>query len=403
MTKNASAMRLVLAVALATGLSIMGDSLMYSLLPIDAPRLGIALPLVGVLLSANRLVRLVSNTWAAKFFARAGSRLPFLLSAILGAIVAVVYSVGWGFAVFLLARIGWGVAWSGLRQGGFEAVGQSESHLRGRLMGVLWGTVRLGSAISVVLGGFLHDRWGYRAAAGTIAALTVLAIPVAWRIRWHNPQPVLLPENSPPESGGWRSAIKTPVQSWMLAAGVMDGMFEGALVSTASLFLSRQMGAQSPLVSLGIGVGTVAGLLLAVRFTADLIFAPVIGAVSDRMGQPKTAILLAVAMFAVMAGAVVTPGDWVIGYLVVVFICGAGLFVTLSAASSHIAARSAVPQLFIGAFTTANDAGMAAGPLLVYALADITGLSPVYLGVLALLLVSVWRFWRVSAKNRRVI
>ncbi len=146
-----------------------------------------------------------------------------------------------------------------------------------------------------------------------------------------------------------------------------------------------------------------AGLLLAVRFTADLIFAPVIGAVSDRMGQPKTAILLAVVMFAAMAGAVVTPGGWVIGYLVVVFICGAGLFVTLSAASSHIAARSAVPQLFIGAFTTANDAGMAAGPLLVYALADITGLSPVYLGVLALLLVSVWWFWRVSAKNRRVI
>jgi len=398
MTENTSSMRLVLAVAAATGLSIMGDSLMYSLLPIDAPALGIALPLVGVLLSANRLVRLVSNTWAADIFARVGSRLPFLLSAVLGAIVAVIYSVGWGFTVFLLARIGWGVAWSGLRQGGFEAVGQSESHLRGRLMGVLWGTVRLGSAISVVLGGFLHDRWGFRAAAGVVAALTVLAIPVAWRIRWHKNLPTVRPDMLP--DGGWRDTVKTPVQRWMLTSGLMEGMFEGAVISTASLFLTRQMGAQSPLAALGIGVGTVSGLLLAVRFTADLIFAPVIGAISDRVGQPKTAILLTTVMFGGMVGATTASGMAIIGYLIVVFICGAGLFVTLSAASSHIAAKSATPHRFIGMFTTANDAGMAAGPLLVYALADVTGLSPVYLGVLALVLIAVWRFWRVTAKNQ---
>jgi len=401
MTKNTSSLRLVLVVAAATGLSIMGDSLMYSLLPIDAPQLGIALPLVGILLSANRLVRLVSNTWAADFFARRGSRLPFLLATILGAMMAVMYSVGWGFVVFLLARAGWGIAWSGLRQGGYEAVGQSESHLRGRLMGVLWGTVRLGSAISVVLGGFLHDRWGYRAAAGSIAALTVLAIPVAWRMRWHDHSPIKLPTSSPSVAGGWHHAIKTPVERWMLVSGLMEGMFEGAMVSTASLFLTRQMGAQSPLAALGIGIGTVAGLLLAVRFTADLVFGPIIGAVSDRMGQPQSAILLTTLMFGGMIGATVTHGSGVIGYLLVVFICGAGLFVTLSAASSHIALKSPQPQVFIGTFTTANDAGMAAGPLLVYALADVTGLSPVYLGVLALTLVSVGRFWQVTGADLR--
>lgn len=378
----------------------MGDSLMYSLLPIDAPRLGIALPLVGVLLSANRLVRLLSNTWAAKLFARFGAAVPFLLSTVLGMIVAVMYSVGWGFAVFLLARAGWGIAWSGLRQGGFEAVGQSESHLRGRLMGVLWGTVRLGSAVSVILGGFLHDRWGYRAAAGVIAALTALAIPVAWRIHWREPLPTAV-SSPPPAGGSWRDAIKTPVQRWVLMSGLMDGMFEGAVVSTASLFLTRQMGAASPLAVLGIGVGTVAGLLLAVRFTADLIFAPVIGALSDRVGQPKTAIILTTVMFAAMVGATRSQGGGVIGFLIVVFIGGAGLFVTISAASSHIAAKSDTPHLFIGAFTTANDAGMAAGPLLVYALAESVGLSSVYLSVLALVLVSVWRFWRVTDADWR--
>ena len=56
---------LVTVVGSCVGLAIMGDSLMYSILPLAAPGLGIPLPLVGVLLSANRLVRLLSNAWAS--------------------------------------------------------------------------------------------------------------------------------------------------------------------------------------------------------------------------------------------------------------------------------------------------------------------------------------------------
>ncbi|MBP1722797.1 MAG: hypothetical protein H6Q44_502, partial [Deltaproteobacteria bacterium] len=50
------------------GLAIVGDSFLYGTLPIEAKNLGIALPLVGILLSINRLVRLLSNTWASSVF-----------------------------------------------------------------------------------------------------------------------------------------------------------------------------------------------------------------------------------------------------------------------------------------------------------------------------------------------
>jgi len=46
--------RLVFIVGLTIGLSILGDSFLYGNLPIEAENLGIALPLVGILLSANR-------------------------------------------------------------------------------------------------------------------------------------------------------------------------------------------------------------------------------------------------------------------------------------------------------------------------------------------------------------
>ena len=109
---------LVARVAAVVGLSIQGDSLLYGILPLAASGLGIPLGLVGLLLSANRLVRLISNTWASTLFERFGPRLPFIASAILGFLTALVYSASWGVVVFVLARMAWGIAWSGLRQGG---------------------------------------------------------------------------------------------------------------------------------------------------------------------------------------------------------------------------------------------------------------------------------------------
>lgn len=368
---------------------------MYSLLPLDAPNLGIALPLVGILLSANRMVRLISNTWAADVFRRYGAHLPFLLSALLGAMVAIMYSVGWGFTIFLLARIGWGIAWSGLRQGGYEAVGRGDANIRGRMMGVLWGLVRLGSAISVILGGFLRDRWGYRAAAIPIAGLTLLAVPVAWRIKWNQKTVPMAVNPNSTETGNWRTLLDARVNRWVMTAGFFNGLVEGVLVSSVSLFVTQKLG-DAPLAQLGIGIGTVAGLLLATRFTADLVFGPALGALSDVLGHTKNALFLSGTMFFALWGAIVTGGIGMLVYLIIVFISGSGIFVTLSAIASRTAAASDSPHLFVGMFTTAGDAGMAAGPLLAYSLALIFGLPVLYLMGVGLLFISIWKLWRLT-------
>jgi hypothetical protein len=82
--------------------------------------------------------------------------------------------------------------------------------------------------------------------------------------------------------------------------------------------------------------------------------------------------------------------------LFIVFLCDAGTTTVLSAAASGVAFHATRPNLFIGIFTTAGDAGSALGPLLAYALASVLGLPVLYVGLGALLLLAVFRYRQVS-------
>ena len=387
--------RLVAAVGAAIGLSILGDSLLYSILPLEAERLGISLPLVGILLSINRLIRLVSNTWVSTLFERVGPRRPFAAATAIALVTTAIYGVGWGFLAFLLSRIGWGIAWSGLRQGGYQAIWSGDKTTRGRQMGILWGIVRLGSALSVVVGGYLWDQFGYRVSVGAVTLATALALPVALTIRWPN-APSQTAVVHQPALHGWKTSLGTRSRRWLLIAGFLHNTLEGILESTASLFLVSRLGTGDLLVGPGVGVATVTGILLAVRWTSNLLFSPVAGALSDRLGQPRTAALLVCTLLTGIVGAAALPGLLPVLCLALAFVAAAGLFVTLSATASGVAARSERPHLFVGAYTTATDAGLATGPLLAYSVGGIASLTTLYLAAGSVLAAAVLRYWRLE-------
>lgn len=381
---------------LVIALCILGDSFLYSLLPLEAARLGIALPLVGVLLSANRLVRLLSNTAAGSVYERFGTRRPFVFSAALGVLTTAVYAVGQGFWLFLPARLGWGIAWSGLRQGGYQAVWASDERLRGRLMGLLWGIIRLGSALSAVAGGYLRDQFGYRTAALAVLAVSVLALPLAATMRW----PGSMHHASPTKPAGalWAglaAALSTGRSRRLLLAGFIYAVFEGVLISTTSLFLAGRLGADGLPGGLAGQVGTVAGFLLAVRWTSEILFGPAIGALADRFGHVSVLVGLAFTLLAGVIGMTWLAGLPLVLALLVAFVSSAGLNITFSAIASIEAQREARPQLFVGAYTTAGDAGSAAGPLLAYSLSALAGgMQNLYLAGVVILAAAVVAYWR---------
>lgn len=393
--------RLVIAVGATIGLCIVGDSFLYGILPLEAKNLGIALPLVGVLLSANRLVRLISNTWVSAIFERLGPRTPFVFAAVLSLVTTALYGVGWGLVVFLLARLGWGIAWSALRQGGYQVVWTGRESQRGRLMGLLWGLIRLGSAFSVVAGGYLRDRYGYWAGILMVTSVTVLATPVALSIVWPQDADAVLrqlPSNSKSSSlAGWRAALATSRGRRLLFAGFMDRVFEGVVISTTSLFLAGRFGTNELLSGLGIRVGTVAGLLLALRWLSDIVFGPSIGALSDKVGRLRALVTIAFVMLMAVLGVVNLAGLPLLLCLATMFVGSVGLTTTLSASANTVALQSERPHIFVGVFTTASDAGSALGPLLAYSLGVILNLNVLYILTGAILLMAVLLYWRSIA------
>jgi MFS family permease len=384
----------VVVIAVIVGLSIMGDSLMYSLLPLEAEALGIPLSLVGVLLSANRVIRLISNTWAGLSFEHRGARFSFIFATILGLITTVFYGLGWGFITFLLARAGWGIAWSYLRQGFYQTVWTAPQKIKGRLMGTAWGVIRLGSTISVLVGGYLYDLFGYQVAVFTIAGITGLAIPLALLVRWPKFNALEVPSDRF-SLKDWRKVSNSPSSRWLLVVGFLETFFEAILISTTSLFISTRLDPETPILHLGIG--TVSGVLLGVRYSANLLFGPLLGAISDRLGQSLSIAILALVSFLSMLGAVILPNDWVLLFLAIIFIVGSGLYVTTNAAASGIAARSKRPHLFVGLFTTAIDLGLALGPLTAYSIRSrLINLETLYIFTAVIFTLAAIRFWRVE-------
>src|SRR5512136_312809 len=133
-----------------------------------------------------------------------------------------------------------------------------------------------------------------------VTSVTALAILVALAIRWPRDADVVLrrlPLNGKNSSLlGWREALTTSRGRQLLFAGFMDRVFEGVVISTTSLFLAGRFGTNELLSGLGVRVGTVAGLLLALRWMSDIVFGPTIGAVSDKVGRLRALVTIASAM-----------------------------------------------------------------------------------------------------------
>lgn len=397
--RGSSPTGLVLTVSGAVAFAIMGDSLLYAILPLAAGDLGLAPEHVGLLLSANRLIRLFSNTWLSALFARFGPYRAFLVSAVLGVLTTAAYGLGWGFVVLLLARIGWGISWSGLRQGAFQSIWTGTDSEAGRLMGLMWGVVRGGSAISAVLGGFLFDYYGYKATVWPIAALSALAIPIAMGLSWPasaSPTPTAAAAPAP-EANGWRralvsgrrslsAAVSAPLPRSVLLVGFFKLLLNSTLIATASVFLAERFGGRADGVILGLQVGALTGILLGTRWFSDLFLGAAMGALSDWIGRIRLTVALVLLLCLGLAAMLWLSTSLSILALLAVLIVSTGVNVALDAYANQAALGTPQPQMFVGAYATASDLGSAVGPLFAFSLVTAVGFAPVY-GVAALLVV----------------
>jgi hypothetical protein len=143
----------------------------------------------------------------------------------------------------------------------------------------------------------------------------------------------------------------------------------GVMMSTIALHLRQRWGVDVTLNGVVIGVGSLAGMLLAMRALAGMLAGPVAGTLSDylrdRWPVIRIGILLGVAGFSVLA---LLVDVWAVPTGVALVALSAGTLATALVALVGDLASPEQKGVTIGGLATAGDVGSAAGPFVAYAL-----------------------------------
>lgn len=385
--------RPVLVVSLVVALSLLGDSMLYAVLPVQYELFGLPVGAVGLLLSVNRYVRLVSNTLAGRLYERAGVRLPFLGAVALGAGTTAVYGLAPGLPLFVAVRMLWGTSWSLLRLGGQLTVLRYSGAARlGSGMGAYQGISRLGSLAGMLVGGLLADTIGARVALLLFGAASALGLPLAMTVALHDVHvrvPVA-PTRRVPLWHAWRVLLCGEHHAARQVAVVhvtamWTALAAGLLGSSLGLLFRMRFGMQVEVLGLGMGIATFTGAALAARWISDLALGPVFGILIDRLGTRVVAAgLTAAAAAGPVLLAATTELHTILAGVALAHAGGTGLAVVLDAGAGRLA-LSGERARAMSRYATWWDLGSATGPALGYALLGVFGLPMTYvLGSLGL-------------------
>ena len=400
-----------------TAAVIMGDSLMYVVLPVAAvefgagDQFGLAASFwIGLALSINRFIRLLSNAFAASVYQRFGMRWPFVASIAVGALTTLAYGLGSGLVLLLLARAVWGISYSHMRLAAqLTAFGVGTSVMRGRLMGFFNSGQRLGSFIAVTAGALLFQLTSREVTFAALAGVGLLGMIIATRV------PDLRPERIVSSGGGLRDSLnpwdlavsrlpeygrklRLPLLSISLMRFATAFASNGLVIATVAPYLAEFADENDKVLGGSLAVVTLAGLLVGFRWFSDLGLGVPLGHLSDRVGRRMSIAYGMAVMFASLA--VIAAFDSVVAAIVgipLLFIASVGVNAALDAAigeTSPDSTRAAV----MGRYSTWLDLGAALGPFTGFLIADRIGFQGAFL-VAAVLLAGAWALYVTVTGN----
>lgn len=255
-------------------LCLPADVLLYLLLPMYAADFGVTLVEAGILLAANRLVRIVGYGWVVRFYARHGDRAACSLAALATAACALASATLSGFAVLLVFRLVWGLCFATFNLS-TQTLATAEAQGAARRAGRSRATLSIGPMLALPLGAVMAQAFGPRS---VFFVLFVAALCGLWRAR-------ALPATGHdiPVSSGRRLRLPDSIATWSFIEGVtLDGLFVFGL----SLYAQTHLGATGVLV---------AGILMAVRYLSEMLFSPFGGRLADRFGALRMLVVLSLA------------------------------------------------------------------------------------------------------------
>jgi MFS family permease len=376
--------RVLIPVGIGTGLSLIGDSGLYAVLPTHGSDAGVALFGVGILLSANRFIRLISNGSVGWICDRWPRRWIFVPALFLGAFSTSTYALTRGLWPLLIGRLLWGIAWSGIWIAGNAIIFDiTDDQSRGRWVGLYHISFFMGAASGSMLGGTLTDWIGFHGAMWVAFCLNLTGALVAF---------LFLPETRLPESVRMQTRSAVETQAMSLAGksklteivsitalmGVNRIVIAGILVSTFGIFLHDLLGDSVTIGNRVVGVATLTGLGLGLSTVTSMFLTPLLGGLSDRVRNRwrvvTVGLLAGTAGFSMLASgisAVVIPA------LPLIFLSSSSNQ-GLSTALMGDRSSNETQGRLLGILFTVGDLGSAIGPPLAYWLIPSVGARGVY-------------------------
>jgi predicted MFS family arabinose efflux permease len=360
---------------------------------VTAASLGISRPMVGVLLSLNRWVRLLTNPLAARLYERFPAGALVVVAIVLSAVSTAMYALPTALAVFLLGRLLWGFCFSLLRLGSFLATLEDAATHAGRRIGntrSIWG---LGYFAGAAFAPFATLSLGWTGACLVAAALTLVAgigpafVAAPWRRR------IRVPEEGHVPASVWEPRLL----ALFVTATVQLGLFAGILVAAGGFRVDELFHDGAPIFASLVPATFVAAAFLLTQRVAQVVWTPIAGRWSDRSanGAFVSSTVVSVISVALLASLDVDPILFVaIGGCA--FVNGLTATIAVELAVSRLSRDHDRPRV-LAALHTWQDAGAAGGALLGGVLAVI-GAAPALLIGAALLGLTL-PLWRAATRG----
>jgi MFS family permease len=349
-----------LSTALVVSASLLGDTLLYTVLPVSAASLGISRPMVGVILSLNRWVRLITNPIAARLYERFPAGALILVAIVLSALSTAMYALPAALAVFLVGRLLWGFCYSLLRLGSFLAALEDAASHAGRRIGntrAVWG---IGYFAGAVFAPFAIESIGWTGACVVAAALTLVAgigpayVASNWRRR------IRVPEEGHVPASVWEPRLL----ALFVTATVQLGLYAGILVAAGGFRVDELFHDGAPIFAFIVPATFVAAAFALTQRVAQVLWTPIAGRWSDQSANGAFVISTLVSVMSIALLALLRPDP--VLFVVIggsAFVNGLTATIAVELAVSRRSRDHDRPRI-LAALHTWQDGGAAAGALL---------------------------------------
>jgi DHA1 family multidrug resistance protein-like MFS transporter len=275
----------------------LGDAFLYAFLPQHAISWGIPVVWVGLLLSINRLIRILFNPFVLVLFARYGVRQVTIVASCTAILSTMGYGLGWGLASLIIFRMLWGISFAVLRIG---AVAHAFAHTN---MGISLGTSKsiqeLGPVFALWTGPLLLSCFSDNTTFFLLALLSLPSLLYAYRL---------------PHLGKTKAPIGIFTFKWPSLFNSMtffvSFIVDGILIVILGVILTRNNVQLTNWMVTSIAAG-----LLAYRRICLIFFSPVSGVIADKIGFNK---VFNVSVMLIVGGIAFILAGWeMIGLLII--------------------------------------------------------------------------------------